>query len=272
MKIVEYRVILPTNVPQYQVANLYMVAQRTREDTGSGEGIEIIKNEPYEREVDGKTETGQYTHKIMHFKSRVPGAIRWAIPDSYLHIHEKSHNAYPHFHTQYFLPGMSDDFYLLCESQHIEYHKGEDVPDNVLGLTPDELKIRKVIYLDIVNGKPAPEKKEWSMKNFSCEEAGIPPLQTPDNIVDETKPPEWTKYYEGTMMCAVKIIKFKFKWFGIQSLVEKYALDTVFHNVFLDSHRAMFRWVAKWHNMTIQDIRELEDQVLAEQQSAHFDE
>ncbi|EAY21809.1 Phosphatidylinositol transfer protein [Trichomonas vaginalis G3] len=266
MKIYEYRVILPTNVPQYQIGNLYMCAQRTRETQGGGEGIEILKNEPYQ---EGE-EKGQYTHKVMHFKSKVPGAIRWAIPDKYLHIDEKSHNSYPHFHTLYEQKGMGKDFYLLVESQHMVYDREKGVPDNALNLTPEELKQRQIFYLDIVNSKPKPEKPEWDMHNFECPEAKISKLSTPKNTCDETKPPEWTLTYEGDMIVAVKIVKFKFKWFGIQSAVESFAMGK-FHDVFLDSHRAMFSWAAQWFPMDMPAIRKLEQEVQDEQAKLKFD-
>ena len=263
MRIVEYRIILPTNVPQYQVGNLYMCAQRTREESGNGEGIEILKNEPYD---DWNGESGQLTHKILHFKSRVPGFIRWAIPDKYLHLHEISHNGYPHFHTQYNIPGQDDWFYLLVESQHIPYKKDEPIPDNLMKLSDEDLKERKIVYLDIINSNPKPEKKEWDMHGFICPEAGINvALQTPKNIRDENQPPEWTNYYDGTMMVCIKIVKLIFKWKGLQNAVEKYALNTVFHDVFLDSHRALMRWADKWYPMTIEDIRKLEEELQNEQ-------
>lgn len=49
---------------QYQVGQLYSVAEASKNETGGGEGIEVLKNEPYEK--DG--EKGQYTHKIYHLK------------------------------------------------------------------------------------------------------------------------------------------------------------------------------------------------------------
>ena len=266
MRIIEYRVILPTNVTQYQIANLYLCAQRTRETAGNGEGLEILKNEPYQK----GEEKGQFTHKVMHFKSKVPAAIRWAIPDKYLHVHELSHNSYPHFHTEYQQPGMGKDFYLLVESEHIPYTSEQGVPDNVLNLTPEELKIREICYIDIVNSKPKPEKKEWDMHNFECPAAHIEKLQTPKNTCDESKPPEWTTHYKGTMIVAVKIVKFKFKWFGIQTAVENFS-KSIFHDVFLDSHRAMFYWAANWYPMNMEDIRKLEHQVEEEQKSMKFD-
>lgn len=33
--------------PQYQVAQLYCVAEVSKNETGGGEGIEVIKNEPF---------------------------------------------------------------------------------------------------------------------------------------------------------------------------------------------------------------------------------
>ena len=32
---------------QYQVAQLYSVAEASKNETGGGEGIEVVKNEPY---------------------------------------------------------------------------------------------------------------------------------------------------------------------------------------------------------------------------------
>ena len=244
-----------------------MCVQRTRETQGGGEGIEIVKNEPYEE----NGEKGQYTHKIMHFKSRIPSFIRWAIPDKYLVFEEKSHNAYPHFHTVYEMPGMGQDFYLLVESLHLEYNKAEGCPENAIGLSEEDLKIREIVYLDIVNGKPNPEKKEWNMRGFSCPEAGInTPLEAPVKGRDENKVPEWVDFYDGELMICVKVVKFNFSWKGLQSAVEKLALWKVFHNVFLDSHRALMSWVKDWYPMTIDQIREIEHQLEDEQKELTF--
>lgn len=49
---------------QYQVGQLYSVAEASKNETGGGEGVEVLKNEPYEKEG----EKGQYTHKIYHLQ------------------------------------------------------------------------------------------------------------------------------------------------------------------------------------------------------------
>lgn len=50
---------------QYQVGQLYAVAEASKNETGGGEGVEVITNEPYE----DHGEKGQYTHKIYHLQS-----------------------------------------------------------------------------------------------------------------------------------------------------------------------------------------------------------
>jgi hypothetical protein len=51
---------------KYQIGQLWSTAQVSKENTGGGEGIEILKNEPFSNKTDlfpGYT-TGQYTHKL----------------------------------------------------------------------------------------------------------------------------------------------------------------------------------------------------------------
>ncbi|KAJ2039905.1 hypothetical protein H4S03_001392 [Coemansia sp. S3946] len=64
----EYRIINNCTVDEYRIAQLYAVAKMSMSETGSGEGVEVIKNEPYDNEK-GK---GQYTKKIYSFARQVP--------------------------------------------------------------------------------------------------------------------------------------------------------------------------------------------------------
>uniref|UniRef100_A0A8C6MR30 Phosphatidylinositol transfer protein beta isoform n=1 Tax=Mus spicilegus TaxID=10103 RepID=A0A8C6MR30_MUSSI len=80
------RVVLPCSVQEYQVGQLYSVAEASKNETGGGEGIEVLKNEPYEN--DG--EKGQYTHKIYHLKRQVGSTERDLAPQvpGTSHLHE----------------------------------------------------------------------------------------------------------------------------------------------------------------------------------------
>lgn len=107
---------------QYQVAQLYSVAEASKNETGGGEGIEVIKNEPFENHpllgketqvtfwlmvnqnsflfpLGGKYSSGQYTYKIYHLASKVPAFIRLLMPKGSLEIHEEAWNAYPYCRT-----------------------------------------------------------------------------------------------------------------------------------------------------------------------------
>jgi len=55
----QYQIPMPLSVEEYRIAQLYMVARFSKERTTKGEGIEIVKNEPFEDE-NGR---GQFTHK-----------------------------------------------------------------------------------------------------------------------------------------------------------------------------------------------------------------
>ncbi|KTG36957.1 hypothetical protein cypCar_00016433 [Cyprinus carpio] len=132
MLIKEFRVILPISVEEYQVGQLYSVAEASKNETGGGEGVEVLKNEPYEK--DG--EKGQYTHKIYHLQSKVPSFVRMLAPASALNIHEKAWNAYPYCRTG-------------C---------------GVHGLDPDTWKKVDVLYIDIADRSQVEPKKELPKK------------------------------------------------------------------------------------------------------------
>ncbi|KAK8838879.1 hypothetical protein M9Y10_032921 [Tritrichomonas musculus] len=254
MKIFEFRVIVPTRLDKYSIGNRYMNLEYVKSEAGGGEGIELVQNEKFKND----NEEGQYTYKIFHIKSKIPGFIRWAVPDKYLHFHEKSWNAYPHYNTHNFVPSLGDDFILKVESQHIEYRHGMKFPENALKLSEEELKKRKIWYLDIVDGDPKPSEENLIMEGFSCPEAGISELKGKDGSYDHSKVPEWTKHYNGDMVCCIKVVKFHFKWWGLQKAVEKFVTKSVYPKIFTDSHRKLISTSKDWFQLSYDDILRLE--------------
>ncbi|XP_019740819.1 phosphatidylinositol transfer protein beta isoform isoform X3 [Hippocampus comes] len=110
----EYRVVLPCSVEEYQVGQLFSVAEASKNETGGGEGIEVLKNEPYEEHG----EKGQYTHKIYRLKSKVPAFIQLLAPESAFVFHEKAWNAYPYCRTEVTNEYMKDNFLIKIETWH----------------------------------------------------------------------------------------------------------------------------------------------------------
>jgi hypothetical protein len=232
------------------MAATYMVAQRTKEESnGKGEGIELLTQEDY---TDGD-EKGQYFHKIYHYRSRLPGWMRWAVPKSLTDFHEKSWSAYPHGRCVYSVPGMGKRFYLEIESRYIPYDRNEPIPENLLGLSEDDLKHRKIKYPDIITSKPNANRPDWDLHGFECESAGISKMAEVTRKNNEKKPPEWTETYPGPMMVAVKVLKCHIKIFGLQGRLEKFAANLIGQTL-LESARAIVGWADRWSVMSLEEI------------------
>ena len=55
------------------------ISYQSRLETGGGEGVEIVKNEPFTNQPHGpggKFDKGQYTYKVYKVASKVPKYIR----------------------------------------------------------------------------------------------------------------------------------------------------------------------------------------------------
>ncbi|CAJ0964254.1 unnamed protein product [Ranitomeya imitator] len=214
---------LETNVA-YQVGQLYSVAEASKNETGGGEGVEVLVNEPYEK--DG--EKGQYTHKIYHLQSKVP-----------------TFNEY-----------MKDDFLIKIET----WHKPDlGTQDNVHKLEPDVWKNVEVVQIDIADRNQVLSKDykpdEDPAKYKSCK-TGRGPLT-----------PDWKKTLaqrnDVPHMCAYKLVTVKFKWWGLQNKVEGF-IQKQERRLFTNFHRQLFCWLDRWVELTMEDIRRMEDETKKE--------
>lgn len=259
-RIVEYRIILPLTVEQYYIGKGYMVNKVTREEKGeAGEGVEIIGIDRFTTESGG---FGHRSYKIYHFKSRIPSAVRWAIPDSYLHFHEKSINEWPHSVTTNYIPGLAQDFRLICESMHVPYVHGEPINDNLVNLPPDQLAKREIVYIDIVGHEVKPNPKEIDMDGFTAPELGITEPLVADPKGNSKAPPKWTETFKGPMMCAVKVIKFHFKWFGLQGLANNIVFSMLYPDLFTNTHRKLMMWHKEWSGWTLEEVVKYEQETM----------
>eukprot|EP01135_Chromosphaera_perkinsii_P000908 Nk52_evm6s153 gene=Nk52_evmTU6s153 len=202
----EFRIPLNLSVEEYQVAQLYSVAEASKNETGGGEGVEVLKNEPFEDHPQfGK---GQYTYKIYRLASRVPKWVSAVLPKGALEIHEEAWNAYPYCKTILTNPGyMKDNFHIAITT----WHKPDGGHEhNVHELTDEQLKKREVIMIDIANDHL--DKKDYNEeedpKKFTSAKAGRGPLIG-----------AWQDTCEPLMTC-YKLVDVKFKWFGLQGRVE----------------------------------------------------
>ncbi|XP_056640485.1 phosphatidylinositol transfer protein alpha isoform isoform X1 [Diorhabda carinulata] len=254
MLIKEYRVTLPLTVEEYQVAQLFSVAEASKDNTGGGEGIEVLKNEPFTNFplLGGKYNSGQYTYKIYHLASKVPSFIRLLAPKGSLEIHEEAWNAYPYCRTVITNPGyMKEKFKLVIETLHVA-DKGNQV--NVHDLPNDKLKQRDVVHIDIANDAVASGdyKEDEDPTKFKSVKTGRGPLIGPD----------WKDKVSPVMTC-YKLVTVEFKWFGLQTRIESFIQKSE-RRLFTNFHRQVFCWMDRWHGLTMEDIRAIEDKTKEE--------
>jgi len=253
MLIKEFRVVMPLTVEEYQIGQLYSVAEASMNETGGGEGIEVVKNEPFDNVplLGGRYSKGQYTYKKYHLASKVPSFIRMLAPKGSMEIHEEAWNAYPYCRTVITNPGyMKENFIIVIESLHLP-DKGDQY--NVHELTPEKLKIREVVMIDIANDSVANSdyKPSEDPSKFHSNKSGRGPLLG-----------KWQDAVDPVMTC-YKLVTVEFKWFGLQNRVENF-IQRAERRLFTNFHRQVFCWIDKWYGMTMEDIRALEDKVREE--------
>jgi len=239
----EFRVILPLSLEEYQVGQLYSVAKTNNIETHDDAGVEILKNEPFENEEMGK---GQYTHKIYHLGSRLPGWARALAPASALMLEEEAWNAYPYCKTVLTSPFMEDKFKFIIETRHVA-DRGDS--ENVHNLSEKDLKKREVEIIDITADLPEKDyKPDEDPTKFHSEKTGRGPLE-----------PGWIEKADP-VMCAYKLVTVEFKWWGLQTRVENLMMSME-TNIFLKFHKQVFCWLDEWHGMTMEEIRAFEDEL-----------
>ena len=57
--------------------------------------------------------------------------------------------------------------------------------------------------------------------------------------------------------CCYKLVREKFKWFGIQTRVENLIMSQE-ERLFRNFNRQLFCWTDQWYGLTMQDIRQME--------------
>ncbi|XP_047497337.1 protein retinal degeneration B-like isoform X10 [Penaeus chinensis] len=271
----EYRIPLPLTVEEYRIAQLFMIAKKSRQEShGEGSGVEILVNEPYENGPgpDGK---GQYTHKVYHVGSHLPGWLKSLIPKSALSVEEEAWNAYPYTKTRFTCPFV-EKFSIEVETY---YHNDGGHQENVFKLSKSEMKQREVDLIDVVRDQlyGADYKEEEDPRKYVSQKTSRGPLG--DNWINDywdmckDKP---TPLPNGeAIMCAYKLCKVEFRYWGMQTKIEKFIHDVALRKTMLRAHRQAWAWMDEWWGLTIEDIRNIEKEtqdLLAKKYGAGDDE
>lgn len=252
MIIKEFQVVLPLTVEEYQIGQLYAVAEASKAETGGGDGVEVLMNEPiYHADYQKYSHDGkcQYTHKIYHLEQKVPGWIKAFAPTGALHLHEEAWNAYPFCKTVLTNPDyMKNGFRLSITTWH---KMGNADIANVHDLDVKKLQMREVVLIDIVNDyvKSGDYKKEYDptfLPENACLHAGVD--------IDGNN---WIAKQASVMTC-YKLVEIEFNWRIIGSKVENFIADFE-RRLFTNFHRQLYCTHSDWGHLTLEDIRKIED-------------
>ncbi|XP_018341092.1 PREDICTED: protein retinal degeneration B isoform X1 [Trachymyrmex septentrionalis] len=258
MLIKEYRIPLPLTVEEYRIAQLYMIAKKSREESkGAGSGVEIIENEPYSNGPGGN---GQYTHKIYHVGSHLPGWFKSLLPKSALIAKEEAWNAYPYTKTRYTCPFVAK-FSVEIETY---YFPDDGHQENVFNLTGSDYRNRIVDIIDIVKDQPygADYVKEEDPKLYVSEKTGRGPLEDTwlEDYWADVEGKQQPTPSGKSLMCAYKLCRVEFHYWGMQTKLEKFIHDVALRKTMVRAHRQAWAWQDEWNGLTMEDIREIERQ------------
>ncbi|XP_028843497.1 cytoplasmic phosphatidylinositol transfer protein 1-like isoform X3 [Denticeps clupeoides] len=126
-----------------------------------------------------------------------------------------------------------------CGTNNSVFHQGEDRPDvevEVLDIAYDEIPERQY-------------KISEDLRCFSSVKTGRGPLRE-----------DWKQTSEP-VMCSYKLVRVQFDVWGLQGRVEQF-VHKVIRDVLLVGHRQAFAWVDEWYDMTLEDVRTFENQML----------
>ncbi|XP_070689106.1 membrane-associated phosphatidylinositol transfer protein 2-like isoform X1 [Pempheris klunzingeri] len=248
MLIKEYRIPMPMSVEEYRIAQLYMIQKKSREEScGEGSGVEILENKPY---TDGPGGTGQYTHKVYHIGMHIPSWFRSILPKAALRVEEESWNAYPYTRTRYTCPFV-EKFSIDIET----YYKPDTGNQaDVFNMSAPEKRQRTIDPIDIVTDPIPPHeyKAEEDTRLYKSVKTQRGPLRD-----------DWIEEYNNNpgktpIMCAYKLCKVEFRYWGMQSKIERFIHDVGLRKVMVRAHRQAWCWQDEWYGLTMEDIRQLE--------------
>ncbi|KAM9360297.1 membrane-associated phosphatidylinositol transfer protein 2-like isoform 5-T5 [Symphorus nematophorus] len=248
MLIKEYRIPMPMSVEEYRIAQLYMIQKKSREEScGEGSGVEILENKPY---TDGPGGAGQYTHKVYHIGMHIPSWFRSILPKAALRVEEESWNAYPYTRTRYTCPFV-EKFSIDIET----YYKPDTGNQaDVFNMSAAEKRQRTIDPIDIVTDPIPPHeyKAEEDTRLYKSVKTQRGPLRD-----------DWIEEYNNNpgktpIMCAYKLCKVEFRYWGMQSKIERFIHDVGLRKVMVRAHRQAWCWQDEWYGLTMEDIRQLE--------------
>jgi len=295
--ITEFRIALPLTCEEFHRGQLFSIAEISlaEGEKVAGEGVEWLKNEPYDN-TDGSLPVsaitgvkppvgkGQYTLKRLHFKSKIPWVLSKLAPTDALYLIEEAWNAYPHCKTVLVSGYLKyTSLRIDVETMHVGGAGCLDL-DNAVGLSAEELAARKIETLSILDVAKDPHAKDYSpaldMSKWRSVKASRGPLAAGwDRAADaELKALAAAAGGGGgggagsggsasadapkgpALMVCYKVVRIDCNMWGVEGTVKSLTFSSQ-KGLFGKSLCQAAATLDKWHDTTWADIRAMEQQV-----------
>lgn len=263
MKLILYKIVMPFSVEDYEKGLLYTVAHMSRQETGKGSGVEVLEKRPQPDYTlpDGTTANNcVYTHKLYHCERFVPNWIRKLAYRLYgknsLKFLEYSHQSFPYMYTESRNMEKPEKINMTVESMHLDGDHGRNERPQFIhtsGLLKRRNSFKGVSMktLDVTDNIRG--LKHLDVTKCVSEKAGIGPLEPSGKKVS------WHDNFHEPFMCVYKLAKIRYDIAFGSSLESTFAKKQEFllHKI----HRQMIYLMDEWWPMSLQEVKEFEEQV-----------
>eukprot|EP01134_Creolimax_fragrantissima_P001666 CFRG1666T1 len=244
MKIKEYRVVMPFTVAEYKIAQTYMVARHSHDETAEGgEGFEFTLRETCKDDIHGD---GIYTEKKAYLSDKLGPWLKQLVPRVF-YVCEKAWNYYPRTHTEYFCSFLPL-FFIQVDTVYLN---DAGTTENALGLDAESLSVREVCVIDVANREniPAINKKDVpDLTTFKSKETGRGPFK--EGWMTTSEP----------VMCSYKAVRVAFDVWGMSNIVEANVTKWI-QDALVVVHAQAVGWIDEWINLSEEEVREFEEKM-----------
>ncbi|XP_021307053.1 phosphatidylinositol transfer protein 2 isoform X1 [Sorghum bicolor] len=245
VQIKEFRIVMPMSMEEYEIGLSYTIMKMEQQNTNSKEGVEVLRQVPFEDEKLGK---GQFTSKVYHLQSKIPSWMKGFAPSSALTVHEDSWCAFPKSRTVIKCPLFSKCSLTIDTVTRPD----NGCSENVHNLTSEQLAAREVEIIDIAS----------ISRDYWSKVIGAPNV---DLTTFKSQRTERGPLLKGWMdscvpvMTTYKLLIMDAPIWGLGERLEDCIIAGE-RALFLACHRLCFAWIDEWYGMTMEQIREMERQ------------
>lgn len=285
----EYRVILPISCEEYRTGQLYCIGKASFEETKKAkgkEGVDIVENFAYEtshfKKNGGKENENEnyksvenqnsqdlnsndikkyekrYTYKIFNMVNKMPEILqKWFSGSNKGKMHEACWNEFPFSKTVITNPDyMKDNFECIVETEHRDMDAGEI--KNIHNINESDWSNTSVVHVHL-DTKTTNEKAQ---SNYEIDNPFVKVSTKHPDILPLDK--DWRNKIinsgQHRYMCIYKLVTVKFKWWGLQSIMEKVMLGEQ-EKMIRAFHRYILCEIDNWGGMTSEDLIDYEIEI-----------